>query len=70
MFKLLKESGEARVHKTGKSLLVNYEPYNSLFPHKLFINLEALKRVLEGKQTSVRVVELVHESHVSEKFDA
>ena len=66
---VLKESGEARIHRTGRSLSIDFEPLNSIFKHKLFINLEGLKRVLDGKQATATVFELLHDSRVSEKFD-
>jgi len=66
---VLQNVGEAKIHKTGKSLLIEYEPQGSLFTHKLFINREGLKRVLEDKQASVAVVTPTHESRIPAKLD-
>jgi len=65
----LEKVGEAKIHRTGKSVLIEYEPRGSLFTHKLFINREDLKRVLDDKQFSVKVVTPVHPSRVRKKFD-
>ena len=65
----LKEVGEAMIAKSGKSLHIEYEPIGSLFKHHLFISAAGLRKLLAGSQFKVKVVTIVHESRVSEKFD-
>lgn len=66
----LKKVGVAKIAKSGKSLQIAYEPLNSLFKHYLFISLDQLKQVLDLKKVEADIVTPVHESKVSEKFDA
>lgn len=65
----LETVGKAKIHRTGKSVLIEYDPRGSVFTHKLFINREGLRRVLDDKQASVNVVTPVHKSRVQKKFD-
>lgn len=66
----LKDVGVAKLAKSGKSVHIEYEPLSSIFKHHLFISVEGLEKVLAGKQYGTKVVTPVHESGVSEKFDA
>ena len=66
----LKKVGVAKIAKSGKSLQIDYEPLGSLFKHYLFISLDQLKQVLDQKRVEAVIVTVVHESRVSEKFDA
>lgn len=65
----LKDCGEATIAKSGKSLKVKLELPGTIFSNYVFINLERLKKVLDGKEYKANVVTVVHESRVSEKFD-
>lgn len=64
----LREAGKIQLSKSKRALEIIHEraAWNDYF----YVPLEAAKAVIEGKKVSAKMSLLVHDSKVSEKFDA